>query len=558
MIRDETTAAAVSTASSSSSLLPVDLSISVSLSSHPSSDTALTVVLILFLLLFIATVILGNSLVISAIVTDERLRSVTNTFVASLAVADLLLGVTVLPFSSSNQVLRFWPFGGTWCSVWLAVDVWLSTASILNLCAISLDRYLAIGYSFHYPRLMSPQRARILVAAVWVAAFLICFPPLLGWRRSKPFVDEVNRTFDMAAPVSPADGERGLHAFLRFEEMTDESLSGPGTSADCEGDEEEEGDGEPHTLDRSAASLQDGPQCQLDSESGYVIYSACGSFWIPMCVMVFFYWRIYVTASRNSRALRRGFVVVQSVDTRGASGEGGSFHSDSMALRVHRGGGATGGGGSLSSKTASSRRASSRSTENRTNVPLRQRSLDFGPRQSDHPRGSSCANRKHLSRSKSADAEHSVRTGGHDSSKGRRDPKRPLKRVLSSTLFRADGFQARSHLHRLNKEKKAAKTIGIIVGCFVICWAPFFTVYLLEAFCDRCTSERVFAVFFWLGYFNSAINPFVYALCSRDFRTAFKKLLRCRRTHAGGHEALRRRTRTSEVSVLRRLASDNY
>jgi len=39
-----------------------------------------------------------------------------------------------------------------------------------------------------------------------------------------------------------------------------------------------------------------------------------------------------------------------------------------------------------------------------------------------------------------------------------------------------------SQLRSLNKEKKAAKTVGIIVGCFMICWAPFFTVYLAEAF----------------------------------------------------------------------------
>jgi len=38
-------------------------------------------------------------------------------------------------------------------------------------------------------------------------------------------------------------------------------------------------------------------------------------------------------------------------------------------------------------------------------------------------------------------------------------------------------------------------------------------------------------VFFWLGYCNSAINPFVYALCSKDFRFAFRRLLRCGRRY---------------------------
>jgi len=54
-----------------------------------------------------------------------------------------------------------------------------------------------------------------------------------------------------------------------------------------------------------------------------------------------------------------------------------------------------------------------------------------------------------------------------------------------------------SQLRSLNKEKKAAKTVGIIVGCFIMCWAPFFTVYLTGAFCRNCTSQVVFHVFFW-------------------------------------------------------------
>lgn len=94
-------------------------------------------------------------------------------------------------------------------------------------------------------------------------------------------------------------------------------------------------------------------------------------------------------------------------------------------------------------------------------------------------------------------------------------------------------MQWRAHAKRLKREKKAAKTVGIIVGGFMICWSPFFTAYLLKAFCADCTPPLLFTIFFWLGYCNSAVNPFVYALFSRDYRYAFKKLLtcRCRREH---------------------------
>lgn len=78
---------------------------------------------------------------------------------------------------------------------------------------------------------------------------------------------------------------------------------------------------------------------------------------------------------------------------------------------------------------------------------------------------------------------------------------------------------------RFRMETKAAKTLAIIVGGFICCWLPFFTMYLIRAFCPACIQPLLFSVLFWLGYCNSAINPLIYALFSKEFRLAFTNII---------------------------------
>lgn len=83
----------------------------------------------------------------------------------------------------------------------------------------------------------------------------------------------------------------------------------------------------------------------------------------------------------------------------------------------------------------------------------------------------------------------------------------------------------KAQVKRFRMETKAAKTLAIIVGCFILCWCPFFTMYLIRPFCNDCIDPLLFSILFWLGYCNSAVNPMIYALFSKDFRFAFKRII---------------------------------
>uniref|UniRef100_A0A4W4FJR3 5-hydroxytryptamine receptor 1B n=1 Tax=Electrophorus electricus TaxID=8005 RepID=A0A4W4FJR3_ELEEL len=77
------------------------------------------------------------------------------------------------------------------------------------------------------------------------------------------------------------------------------------------------------------------------------------------------------------------------------------------------------------------------------------------------------------------------------------------------------------------RERKATKTLGIILGAYIICWLPFFIYTLLVPICTTCTFyPELFDIFTWLGYLNSLINPIIYTMSNEDFKQAFHKLIR--------------------------------
>lgn len=409
---------------------------------------------------------------------------------------------------------------------------------------------------------MSMGRAKVLVASVWVLSFVICFPPLVGWK-------EKGRTLT----IEKSGG--------RNDTVGTTTASTPLDTHDCLW------------------------VCKLTDETGYVIYSALGSFYIPMFVMLFFYWRIYRAAVHTTRAINRGFRTTKG------SKLGSRFDEQRLTLRIHRGRGSVMQGSSGSNSTTTTNSASNsvnnspggKSPDSRINRSSSRR-IERGKARGkikisvSYPSSEGISSSVNNNGSSSGGGNVSPKSGSFSSSsppscgplyavhysssdastiyksrdpschlrvtgarlasshrRGRSNSNSPessfsgrpmllgesLSTAVSKDLSPSPTNEETTSKHKLiskmgkrnvkaqvkrfRMETKAAKTLGIIVGGFVFCWCPFFTMYLTSAFCDDCINEVAFGIMFWLGYCNSAINPCIYALFSKDFRFAFKRII---------------------------------
>ncbi|ODN03322.1 putative G-protein coupled receptor 52 [Orchesella cincta] len=127
-------------------------------------------------------VIVTNVIIIATFITAPGPREVLTYYLLSLAVADLLAGVLVVPLSVYPTLVHHWMYGDVLCkaSGYLGAVLW--TASIYTLMWMSVDRYVAVRKPIRYEVIQTRTRIQCWVAVSWISALMLCCPPLLGFR----------------------------------------------------------------------------------------------------------------------------------------------------------------------------------------------------------------------------------------------------------------------------------------------------------------------------------------------------------------------------------------
>ncbi|XP_073979035.1 neuropeptide CCHamide-1 receptor-like [Rhodnius prolixus] len=173
------------------------------------------IVPIVFAVMFLVGV-LGNGTLVLIFIRHRTMRNVPNTYILSLALGDLLVIISCVPFTSTLYTIESWPYGGFVCKLCEATKEISIGVSVFTLTVLSAERYCAIVNPIR--RHISTKPLTIVtVFCIWVISFLLALPAAIFTHVSKANITN-GRTIEFCSPFPEEYGPtyRKLNVLLRF------------------------------------------------------------------------------------------------------------------------------------------------------------------------------------------------------------------------------------------------------------------------------------------------------------------------------------------------------
>ena len=117
--------------------------------------------------------LVGNSLVCLAIYRNPSLRKVTNIFVLSLAITDLLSAVLIMPFNTASIINTKWITGKVGCKFNFYCANLLAGTSLMTIMLVAVNRYVRVVRSNLYQNIFSKTSATVMAVGAWILPSLI-------------------------------------------------------------------------------------------------------------------------------------------------------------------------------------------------------------------------------------------------------------------------------------------------------------------------------------------------------------------------------------------------
>ncbi|KAM6413819.1 histamine H1 receptor [Rhynochetos jubatus] len=444
--------------------------------------------------------IVMNILVLCAVKTEKKLQTVGNLYIVSLSIADLIVGAAVMPLNIVYLLSPVWTLGLPACLFWLSMDYVASTASIFNLFILCIDRYRSVQQPLKYLKYRTKMRASLMIWGVWLLSFMWVIP-ILGWH------------------VFANNGERKVK--------------------------------------------EDKCETEFSKVTWFKVLTAIVNFYLPSIMMLWFYYKIFKAVRKHCQHRELTDGSYQSFSEKNHIHHNKMKDEENICLRKQM----------LDENTPPKDKQSSpqpKNTEAELQFSNPNKSSEAYVSKSNRKvfnwscfplaaarsePGLDKAGKKCMCITKDDKNEEEPCSQDSDLSDASDNPtftdEVPCRKQSDPNAGRACSPQEKTenrdfrgltylrktwqslHTHskrhirglHANRERKAAKQLGVIMAAFMLCWIPYFVLFMVIAFHGHEQFSKLHMFTIWLGYVNSTLNPFLYPLCNQNFKKTFKKIL---------------------------------